>query len=73
MTNIIPCLIWDLSANFEALQAVTKDKKLVTGPSAGHPNAPRHFFPRFGLVAEIECQQQQRLEYRRNLQSMEDF
>jgi hypothetical protein len=21
----------------------------VTGPSAGHPNVPRHFFPRFGL------------------------
>jgi hypothetical protein len=25
MTNIIPYLIWDLSANFEALQAVTKE------------------------------------------------
>ena len=37
MANIIPCLIWDLSANFEALQAVTRNKKLVTGPGAGHP------------------------------------
>jgi hypothetical protein len=52
MTNIIPRLIWDLSANFEALQAVTKDKKLVIGPGAGHPGVPRHFFLRFGLSSE---------------------
>jgi hypothetical protein len=49
MTNIIPWLIWDLNANFEALQAVTKEQKLVTGPGAGHPNVPGHSLLRFGL------------------------
>src|ERR1700676_1242930 len=49
MTKIIPWLIWDLSSDFEALQAVTKEQKLVTGPGAGHPNVPGHFFLRFGL------------------------
>jgi hypothetical protein len=35
MIFIISSTIWDLSANFEALQAVTKEQKLVTGRTAG--------------------------------------
>jgi hypothetical protein len=49
MTDIIPCLIWDPSPNFEALQAVTKGKKLVTGPRAGRPNVDHAFLPQVGL------------------------
>jgi hypothetical protein len=43
MTIIIPRLTWDLSASFEALQAVTRNKKLVIEPGAGRPNVPRAF------------------------------
>jgi hypothetical protein len=47
MTKTIQFLACDLGANFEAMQAVTKEK-LVTGPRAGHPNVIGIFLPQGG-------------------------
>src|SRR5258705_9561482 len=43
MSNLRPC------ARSRSIRQHPTFQKLVTGPGAGHPNVPRHFFLRFGL------------------------
>jgi hypothetical protein len=35
---------------------------VVTGPGAGHPNVPRHFFLRFGLSSEAGIRKSNRYQ-----------
>jgi hypothetical protein len=55
MIGIMPWLMWDLCPNFEALPAVTKDKKLVTGPRRASQRSPRNSSGRLSRDAARSC------------------